>query len=604
MMYNMVNNVRGGPCGKKEEAIPMARKWLSGALAFAMIFGCSAPVALADETPVEVVEVEQESLEEVEQYTVYAPSLSESSVKVSESARTAEVTVYGVRTDAQINYDDTYFNLYWKNSTNVLVVDAKDEFFQAGPDEYSLGITFESGTPDSGDDTYLNGVSLTVKKGVVASIDKESDYEQYDIYEKQVVGEYLPVGKSVYYDYTTTDEKTAPVVNEVILNNTAKKYFTYEVSNVKVGDSAATRVKVTAIASMTSEDIFQMETTNTWPQMRVEMTFGNDERTWTYGLPKVAVSSDKTPIGLSMSIDKTSVSVDGSVNVAAQVSVDNGFGGTMTDDYADVVWYVNGTKVEFEGGRYTLKNAIDADVADITQLKDSGNRYITAIKFTPKVAGSYTIKVETADQSYSASKIVTVTSNVTLGDGSPWIYTKDGDLTAVEGEKGNFAVQVGSTVDLSGLKFAMWDNKENANPISAFNGTATWSVKSITINGTPITLTDAVKAAVAVKDNTVTIADATNAAMAEMLALADGEPIKVSMTAKIKFGSADPVDMWEKQTVTINITSPSDKVDNIEYYAGDKKIGEMADKDLNMPVLTVGTPVTVSVKAMDENKFT
>ena len=50
----------------------MTRKLLSGVLAFAMVFGCTAPVALAEDTTVE----------EVEQYTVYAPSLSKDTVEL------------------------------------------------------------------------------------------------------------------------------------------------------------------------------------------------------------------------------------------------------------------------------------------------------------------------------------------------------------------------------------------------------------------------------------------------------------------------------------------------------------------------------------------
>ena len=48
----------------------MTRKLLSGVLAFAMVFGCTAPVALAEDTTVE----------EVEQYANLLPSLEKSEI--------------------------------------------------------------------------------------------------------------------------------------------------------------------------------------------------------------------------------------------------------------------------------------------------------------------------------------------------------------------------------------------------------------------------------------------------------------------------------------------------------------------------------------------
>ena len=129
----------------------MTRKLLSGVLAFAMVFGCTAPVALAEDTTVE----------EVEQYTVYAPSLSKDTVELLHEGDSATVTVNDVADDATVSIDTEYeddFSVTLKDGK--LTITAKKDVVAA---ETKLQLHFLSYDANGMPDDYMGVVKLTVK---------------------------------------------------------------------------------------------------------------------------------------------------------------------------------------------------------------------------------------------------------------------------------------------------------------------------------------------------------------------------------------------------------------------------------------------------------
>ena len=132
----------------------MTRKLLSGVLAFAMVFGCTAPVALAEETVVE----------EIEQYAYYTPSLSASSVTLAKKGDSATVTVNEVAANATVTLKGTNSGMFSATlkDRKLTITAVKDV-----PDgETELTVEFASESLDqygqTVEDVYMGTVSLTV----------------------------------------------------------------------------------------------------------------------------------------------------------------------------------------------------------------------------------------------------------------------------------------------------------------------------------------------------------------------------------------------------------------------------------------------------------
>ena len=357
----------------------MARKWLSGALAFAMIFGCSAPVALAEETPVEVVEqeslegVEQESLEGVEQYAVYAPSLATTSIKLNEKGDKVEVKVNDAGAVATVVADKNDGYVSFSYADGILTVTA-DKDLDGGYTKTTYTLTF-SNTNDS----YNNTVEITVDKGTAPVINQsskssvsktlESSASTDAIFNKSGQIEVL-VGGSGNVAYTTTEEK-APTVS-VVLSNSAQKYFTYSTSDVKTGDKVTgTKITFKATAAMTKSEIDQMKGSGLWPQARVTVTYSGAktvEDTWY--LPVVNPDYSLTPTNITLTSNKTTAKVGEEVSIAAKVMVDDGFGGETTADYYSAIeWYVNGKKVD--ASPFDITNALGTEVGEFRKDRKS-----------------------------------------------------------------------------------------------------------------------------------------------------------------------------------------------------------------------------------------
>lgn len=547
----------------------MTRKLLSGVLAFAMVFGCTAPVALAEDTTVE----------EVEQYTVYAPSLGASSVTLLEAGDKATVSISDVAADVKVNTNNDDFTATVKD--NVLTITALKKVEA----DVTLTLTFESTSLDAAGkpigDKYNGTVTLTVKKGAVVAPVITLD-PAFKMPGSVAVGETI---EATLFG-TKGEEKGAPVV-EAVLNDVAKKFFTVATKdyvNPTTKKVEGTTIVVTATKAMTADDMLDMTVSEVLPSIRVTATYGScKEGPKTVPLCFV-VAETKAPVSISLSANATSATVGKDVELAAKVGMDDGFGGVYYDDDAPVVWYVNGTKVTDANGK--VYDVLGNHIATLT--KDAGG--LTAAAFSATKPGTYKITVETADGNYSGSKTITVKpADAVIKNNAVHIGTAD-NLNADDAKGGVKVTTPGTTVDLSGIKFAardknLGDNTVNALPIADLGITvAGYEVNGATIGTTTISKEVAKKAVSVDANGVVTVADETNAVMKELLAKANGKDITfdIKVTFKDAAGKTDTLTLWEKTPVQVVVTKPSKTADSIDLYLDGKKVDTTKSVVLNV----------------------
>ena len=539
----------------------MTRKVLSGVLAFAMVFGATTPVVLADS-----------AVEVVEQNTVYAPSLASDSVTMSKKGDSVSIAVNDVASTATVSTTNANFDVSFKDGK--VTVTAKNDLTA----DETVVISFAS---DS--DKYTNDVTLTVKVGKVENYDLTTDITTNSF------NKTLTVGKTLTGNYYGTygEKKAAPTVTAV-LNDTAKKFFSVSTSEKKDkdGNVEGTTVTITATKAMTMEDVYNIYSgVMNAPQVRLTATYGDKKLTGDYNLGETQADTSVAATSIALSASKTSVVTDEYVYLAAKVGYPDSFGDTTIEDYATVKWYVNGTEVKFENDTYTDKDAFGDAVYTITKA----NNGMTAVQFDAAKAGTYRISVTDESGDLTAAKTITVAENtkeVTV-DGDPYVYDEDVEEKATSTVK---PAKVGDTVDLSAYKFAVKGSDGKYYDVSKFGATVTLKVSAIGNYG------EAVASKVAtVSGSTIKLADATDATMAQLIAKADGKDIYLTVDAAVKFDATTTKTI--KNALTIKITESSDEIDKVEYSIDGKAIK-------SVPVLTVGKSVDVDVKLTDANGYT
>lgn len=595
MMYNKVNNVRETH-GKKEEAIPMARKWLSGVLAFTMVFGCTAPMALAEEAPVENVE----EMGDVEQYAVYAPSLAKNTVYVKEGSEeviavndvnpnaTIEATC---ENDALLNGDNKAITITFKNGK--LTVKGLRNIAT----ENKVTITFTSD-----DDLYKNSVELTVKPAEAAPTVVMTG-------ETDLAGKDAKVGSSWEMKIVATDKGVAkaPDTVTVQLNDAAKKFFSYDVKDITDNDGNVVGKKVvfTADSVVTQDDADAAAGIGGFVA-KVDASYGSVKMaTEKVKLPNIVKKNyDIAYTGLSMTANVSEINVNKPVNFAAKVMKSDGFGGNVTDDYADVNWYVNGTKVEFNGTSASIKDALGKEIATATRTEKDG-KYYTDFTFTASKAGEYKIAVQTADESYMASKTLTVKDNALVAKHALHIAASD-DWSKNDANGGIKVTTPGTNLDLSGIRFAgreqgNSDDNTNGHSIADFGITVKgYSVTGATVEGKEIAGADIAKKAVSVDSNgKVTVADENNAVMKGLLEQAKGKDIVFGIDVDFKDAKGNSYELWTGTPVQVVVTKPSENADSIELYLDGKKV----DTSKSV-VLNVGEKYDFDVKVKDAHGYT
>ena len=547
----------------------MTRKILSGVLAFAMVFGATTPVVLADSTT-----------EVVEQNTVYAPSLATDTVTMSKKDDTVSIAVYDVASNATVVATNENFEVSFKDGK--VTVKAKKDLTA----DETITMTFASTQGDK-KDTYTNSVYLTVKYGKVENYALTTDIES------NTFDADLAVGKKLTGNYYGTygEKKGAPTVTAV-LNDTAKKFFSVATSDKKDNDGnvEGTTVTVTATKAMSWDDIFNMSTgAMSAPMVRLTATYGDKKLSNDYNLGITKADSSTAATSISLTASKVSIVTGEYVSLAAKVGYPDSFGDTVIEDKAAVEWYVNGKKIEFTqvGGAYgyTEKDAFGDVIYTIYKPADG----LTTANFYADKAGSYRISVTDESGDLTAAKTITVTESTAdvKPTGDPYVY----DEKVAEAAKSTVKpAKVGDTVDLSAYKFAVMGSDGKYYDVSKFGATVTLKVSGIGDYG------ESVAAKVAtVSGSTIKLADATDATMAQLIEKAGDKDINLTVDAAVKFDK-DTTKVI-KNALTVKITKSSDKIAKIEYSIDGKAITAM-------PVMTVGKTVDVDIKLSDANGYT
>ena len=544
----------------------MTRKVLSGVLAFAMVFGATTPVVLADS-----------AVEVVEQNTIYTPSLATKTVTMSKKGDSVSIDVTEVASDATVTTTNTNFDVSFKNGK--VTVTAKNDLTA----DETVTMTFAST-----DGKYMNPVTLTVKVGKVENYDLTADFDTTDD-EDFCDDNGLAVGKTVTGTFYGTygEKKAAPTVTAV-LNDTAKKFFSVSTSDAKDkdGNVIGTTVTVTATKAMTVDERYNM---TSYPMVRINATYGDKKLGGDYYLTYTVADTTVAATSIALSANKTSVVTDEYVNLAAKVGYPDSFGDTQIDDYASVKWYVNGTEVKFElvGGAYTYteKDAFGDVVYSIS--KPANN--LTAATFYASKAGSYRISVTDESGDLTAAKTITVAENTTevTVAGDPYVY----DEKVAEAAKSTVKpAKVGDTVDLSAYKFAVKGSNGKYYDVSKFGATVTLKVSAIGNYGEAVA-----KKVATVSGSTIKLADATDATMAQLIEKAGDNDIYLTVDAAVKFDAKTTKTI--ANALTIKITKSSDKIAKVEYSIDGKAI-------TSMPVMTIGKTVDVDIKLSDANGYT
>ncbi|MGI6184021.1 MAG: SH3 domain-containing protein [Candidatus Fimadaptatus sp.] len=571
----------------------MARKWLSGVLAFTMVFGCTAPMALAEEAPVENVE----EMGDVEQYAVYAPSLAKDTVYVSKDSEEV-IAVNDVNPNADYNVEmdsaiESIVTVTFKDGK--LTVKSNADI----SDPYTITVTFSKAAGQ--DDLYKNSVQLTVKPAAAAptvNMEGTTDLSKAD----------AKVGSSWEMKIVATDKGAAkaPDTVTVQLNDAAKKFFSYDVKDITDNDGNVVGKKVvfTADSVVTQDDADAAAGIGGFVA-KVDASYGSVKMdTAKVYLPDIVKKNyDIAYTGLSMTANVSEVKVNESAQFAAKVMKSDGFGGNVTDDYADVNWYVNGNKVKFEGENATITDALGEEIATATRTEKNG-KYYTDFTFIASKAGEYKIAVQTADESYMASKPLTVKDEALEADAE--LYIADAKDWSTGDAKGGIKVTTpGTSLDLSGIRFAGRDMNDsditaNGHPIADFGiSVKSYKVLNAKVGGNVVAVEDIAKKAVSVDANgKVTVADENNTVMKELLAKADGKDIVFDIEVSFKDAAGKAYSLGSGVPVQVVVATPSEKADSIELYLDGKQV---TDKSI---VLNVGEKYDFDVKVKDAHGYT
>ena len=566
-MYNMDNNVRGCPCGKKEEAIPMARKWLSGALAFAMIFGCSAPVALAEETPVEVVE--QESLEEVEQYALYNPHFAKDTYEVTNTAKSKvvlkmeqapNVEPKSVKLDGYDMPTANFTGAWNSNKTEYTITLLNN--VEAGK-TYTVTVEYAETAGD-----VFNTTTATTQIKTVAAEDTSVTASLADGKTVEVAA-----GEKTEFTFKVGNGKAPAVVNLKPMTAAAEYVSFAKEDLTEDGKVVGTKVVATGLKETPADANLDIK-------VEVKATDSSETKTYTYNIKVTEATTTDAVVSVTAKADKTNITTADTATIIAQATKYDAYGDITDYDNAKLNWSVNGQTLDFKGGTTaTIKDVLGK--AYITVTKTSGVDGIINVEITK--AGTYTFVVSPADNPYMTYP---VTVTVKEADTAQSV-TLDGDATK--------PVALGGSINLNDLKWVVNGDKTLAD----FGVTMEYTIKGSNVSDTKIagTSNDQAKAIAAITDGVLSVADLNDELLSALFAQSkDYEIVQFKVDAQGKVGDTKIGSAIE---LTINITKAQKEAAKYVVYVDGKEL-----KDLTQfPALTVGVPTTLKIEVQDEYGF-
>lgn len=553
----------------------MARKFVSGVLAFAMVFGATAPVVFAEPVATEVVD----------QDANYIPT-TDASVTVAKWGE-GSVTVKGLPADAHLNYDeskagDTALSALGNGQLGFDFDEAKQTlkiFGNGFSADTKVTLVFFN---DEGD--YFAPVSFTVKF-------KDEDVEYWDVETSENDGDHFEsvvgVGTKINVKATNgqsgEDKKTTKVDSITArAESAAADYFTVSVEDVKDsnGKVVSNNVVITPKKATPADKEYEV-------QVAVRANDKSAVRTIRYYVSTVAspVSSVK------LTALQENITTADTATLVAQAYYTDKFGElTQVNNLDSLKWFINGKDItELTDGKYESSLSTSKYVKLVV---NDGVATFTSNNYT----GTFRITVTDATGDISASKSITVTAP-TEGVTKIAIVDKDGKEVTDTNLKN---VQPGATVNMADYTYAGFNGTKKINTVAALGGKLTYTLSYM--NGET---EESVPATVAKIDkNTGVITTIAGADMDEVLARTEN---KNGMKLFVKATADGTYTGLKGQTVTYTVTvaKPAKKAAKLVVTDGTKqytnKLGE-AVKDVPV-VVSVGTPVTYTATVYDEYNF-
>lgn len=555
MMYNKVNNVRETH-GKKEEAIPMARKWLSGVLAFTMVFGCTAPMALAEEAPVENVE----EMGDVEQYANYLPELSESEIALK-AGESKEIKVTGLPETATLTPVATATNLTFEYDgvSRTLKVTADDAFEKANAGTFMLQFAAESGD-------YVEGVTLKV---AFADATVEFNTVNFGAFDGATT---LGVDSEITVD-ASKDATHGPATDVAVKAEVGSdEYFSTKVVEV-TKDGKVTGHKVVVTPKKVTDREYEIT-------VSARAKAGAELQSKKY---EISVADSKI-VSVQLKTSATEVAANSNLVLIPQVYTTNKYGEMVqVDNPQNLKWYVDGTEMKFDGSNtFEVNDALEPS-KKVTFTKSDANGTVT-MNSTGKL-GDFRITVSDATGDLSASKTITVKSDdkVEATDKVAFVG-KDNKI-----EDNEIKVLPGASVDLGAKKLAVVSDAD------AYKATVAQMKGEVSYE-----IVDTTEKLVASVDKNGVVTIKNDANMEALLEKNNGTyTIHVAVKAKFPAEMINGGDQTRSLTYEVKVTKATDEATELEVKAGENVL----ENEGNM-VLTAGTPVTLTWKVMDKNGFT
>ena len=588
----------------------MARKWLSGALAFAMIFGCSAPVALADETPVEVVEetaleaVEQEAVEDVEQYAINAPEFGVSSVNIEKADnKTATIGLnnvgdtpkaYYIAISSKENMADA--KLVASNGTVAGAPQGQSAYFtgsiNSAYDTFTLKLEHSENV---GGKYYIQGkfvfddgkTTETLTTNVVTVNVKATT-----VVENQINGadasdwttKKLPVNvgtsTTITFERTEDGDAVEPYSVEVLTTENLSEYVTY---SKKVSDKKVVYT-ITGVKK-TATDVSPV------PGMKFLVKWSESDTAKEYEA-QFEVKGDASEVTkLEVTLGRSTINVGETTSVVAQAYMTNDYGQTVAYDNANIFWKVNGTEMTFKDNKATLENATGDALLTLTKDASLSGK----VDIDAKVAGTYTI--EATDEAGTITSSAKLTVKSTAG------------ITDITAEKASTTITTpGSSVDLDDLGYKVTvDGKKYDLADLGIELTYEMDKNPMYGKGEDYKSSSvASKNLFTIESGILTIKNAEDAYMAKALEeVPDGKYLRIKIVATAKYNNAEAtVDLYvhvtkaQDEAVKMTVTTAKDN----EIVSSKKDDGTYNKPYYNYTMMA-NHAETFTAKVVDTNGF-
>ena len=532
----------------------MARKFVSGVLAFAMVFGATAPVVFAEPVATEVVDQEAN----------YLPSFAESSVTLKDGD-IAIVKVNDISDTATLKFSKiTYTEASGAAATQNTESDTVE--WKYIPSSKSVMINLKTGKKASDiakDFKYYFTIEDT---------DTKNNYSSKTL-TLAVKG---PAAAAAYTGTLTTASKievTSGKSNDytIAVDDKAPKSLTWQLTvaaqeYVAVSSSPITKDGVVTGTKITFTGLKAVPKTE---DRTLEVTIKVDGKT--YKLP-IEVTNATSSAAMTLKANTNKMTTAESATLVAQAYKTDAYGNLIVDDAAALVWSINGV----ETNKYT-----DGKGNTLAELTNTG-----AIRsFTATTAGTYVVTVSDVAGTHSATREITVTS----ADKPTGLYIAK-STTDLDAADASMTVKPGTTIDMSALNYAVNVGKNKA-LLSAFSGyTASYELVDATNNKKYLSSYN-------IATGKYTLVGADDADMAA--AIADGKVLELKVN--VTFTKSGSATLTLAAPYTIKVTKAGSKGATLKVTdaAGFEAV---ATTEGSSPVLVKNANKIMSVGATNEFK--